>query len=84
MRISGKLHHIGTGRDHARTPVLMLVRDLRVRPGRESARSGQLTDRFGRYGARNGEVARRPPCGPPRVSDGAAAGPAAPQAPRLI
>ena len=29
--VSGELHHIGTGRDHARTPVLMLVRDLHVR-----------------------------------------------------
>jgi transposase InsO family protein len=31
LRIAGKLHHIGIGRDHARSPVLMLVRDLNVR-----------------------------------------------------
>jgi hypothetical protein len=30
LPISGKLHHIGIGRDHARAPVLMLVRDLHV------------------------------------------------------
>jgi transposase InsO family protein len=30
LRISGKLHHIGTGTENARTPVLMLVRDLNV------------------------------------------------------
>jgi transposase InsO family protein len=31
LRVSGRLHHIGTGREHARTPVLMLIRDLNVR-----------------------------------------------------
>jgi hypothetical protein len=31
LRASGRLHHIGTGRQHARTPVLMLIRDLHAR-----------------------------------------------------
>ena len=31
LRVNGKLHHIGIGRTHARTPVLMLVRDLHIR-----------------------------------------------------
>ena len=31
LRVSGRLHHIGIGREHARTPVLMLVQDLDVR-----------------------------------------------------
>lgn len=31
LRVNGKLHHIGIGMTHARTPVLMLVQDLRIR-----------------------------------------------------
>jgi Integrase core domain len=31
LRVGGKLHHIGIGRTHARTRVLMLVSDLHVR-----------------------------------------------------
>lgn len=31
LRVSGRLHHIGTGRENARTPVLMLVQDLNAR-----------------------------------------------------
>jgi hypothetical protein len=31
LRVNGRLHYIGTGHEHARTPVLMLVRDLNVR-----------------------------------------------------
>jgi transposase InsO family protein len=31
LRVSGKLHHIGVGTEHARTAVLMLVQDLHVR-----------------------------------------------------
>lgn len=31
LRIASKLHHIGIGRTHARTPVIMLVHDLNVR-----------------------------------------------------
>jgi transposase InsO family protein len=31
LRVHGRLHHIGVGRIHARTPVLLLVHDLHVR-----------------------------------------------------
>jgi len=31
LRLGGKLHHIGTGRTHARTPVLMVIQDLHIR-----------------------------------------------------
>jgi transposase InsO family protein len=31
LRLAGRLHHIGVGRTHARTHVLMLVQDLNVR-----------------------------------------------------
>ncbi len=30
LRHNGKLHHIGIGRTHARTPVLMLIQDLSI------------------------------------------------------
>jgi hypothetical protein len=31
LRVHGRLHHIGVGRIHARTPVILLVHDLHVR-----------------------------------------------------
>jgi transposase InsO family protein len=31
LRLNGRLHHIGVGRTHARTPVILLVQDLHVR-----------------------------------------------------
>lgn len=31
LRVNGRLHHIGIGRTHARTPVILLVHDLNVR-----------------------------------------------------
>ena len=31
LRVHGRLHHIGVGRTHARTPVLMLIHDLHIR-----------------------------------------------------
>ena len=40
LRINGKLHHIGIGRTHARTHVLLLVHDLQVRI--VDAATGQL------------------------------------------
>lgn len=30
LRVNGKLHHIGVGRTHARTHVILLVQDLEV------------------------------------------------------
>src|SRR6185312_8530010 len=31
LRVAGRLHHIGIGRTHARTPIILLVDDLDVR-----------------------------------------------------
>ena len=31
LRVNGRLHHIGIGRTHARTHVILLVQDLEVR-----------------------------------------------------
>ena len=31
LRVNGRLHHIGIGRTHARTPVILLIHDLDVR-----------------------------------------------------
>jgi hypothetical protein len=31
LGVNGRLHHIGIGRTHARTPVLLVVHDLQVR-----------------------------------------------------
>jgi hypothetical protein len=31
LRVNGKMHHIGIGRTHARTHVIMLIQDLNVR-----------------------------------------------------
>jgi transposase InsO family protein len=31
LRLHGRLHHIGVGRTHARTPVILLIQDLHVR-----------------------------------------------------
>ncbi|HVC68537.1 MAG TPA: hypothetical protein VND44_13150, partial [Acidimicrobiales bacterium] len=31
IRYNGRLHHIGVGRAHARTPVMLLVQDLHIR-----------------------------------------------------
>jgi len=40
LRHNGKLHHIGIGRTHARTPVLMLIQDLNIHI--IDARTGEL------------------------------------------
>ena len=31
LRVAGRLHHIGIGRTHARTPVIMLIQNLNIR-----------------------------------------------------
>ncbi|MFH5822828.1 hypothetical protein [Georgenia sp. AZ-5] len=30
LRYNGRLHHIGVGRAHARTPVVMVIQDLHI------------------------------------------------------
>jgi hypothetical protein len=40
LRLDGRVHHIGIGRKHAGTPVLLLVQNSRVRIS--DARTGEL------------------------------------------
>ncbi len=59
LRVSGRLHHIGTGREHARTPVLMLVQDLHVRI--INAATGELIRELDIDPARDYQPLGRPP-----------------------
>jgi hypothetical protein len=62
-RVNGCLHHIGTGHEHARTPVLMLVCDLHVRV--INAATGELIRELTIDPARNYQPTGRPPGPPP-------------------
>jgi transposase InsO family protein len=59
LRVSGRLHHIGTGREHARTQVLMLVQDLHVRV--INAATGELIRELVIDPARDYQPLGRPP-----------------------
>jgi transposase InsO family protein len=59
LRVSGKLHHIGTGHENARTPVLMLVQDLHVRI--INAATGELIRELTIDPARDYQPLGRPP-----------------------
>src|SRR5262245_33299309 len=59
LRHHGKLHHIGIGREHARTAVLMLVRDLHIRI--VNAATGELIRELTLNPARNYQPTGRPP-----------------------
>ena len=59
LRVGGRLHHIGTGRTHARTRVLMLVCDLHVRV--INAATGALLRELTIDPARNYQPTGRPP-----------------------
>jgi hypothetical protein len=63
LRVSGKLHHIGIGRTHARTPVLMLIQDLDVRV--INAATGELIRQLTIDPTRNYQPTGRPPGPPP-------------------
>jgi transposase InsO family protein len=63
LRVGGKLHHIGIGRTHARTRVLMLVSDLHVRV--INAATGELLRELTIDPARNYQPTGRPPGPPP-------------------
>jgi transposase InsO family protein len=63
LRLGGRLHHIGIGRTHARTPVLMLVHDLHVRV--INAATGELLRELTIDPARDYQPTGRPP-GPPK------------------
>jgi transposase InsO family protein len=59
LRVNGKLHHIGTGHENARTPVLMLVQDLHVRI--INAATGELIRELVIDPARDYQPLGRPP-----------------------
>jgi transposase InsO family protein len=63
LRAGGRLHHIGIGRTHARTRVLMLVCDLHVRV--INAATGELLRELTIDPARNYQPTGRPPGPPP-------------------
>src|SRR5215472_7654258 len=59
LRHAGKLHHIGVGRTHARTHVLLLVQDLRIRL--VHAATGELLRALTLDPDRNYQPTGRPP-----------------------
>jgi transposase InsO family protein len=65
LRHHGKLHHIGIGRTHARTPVLMLVRDLHIRV--ITAATGELLRELTLDPTRDYQPTRRPPGPQPKT-----------------
>ena len=63
LRVNGRLHHIGVGRTHARTPVILLVHDLDVRI--VNATTGELLRELTIDPRRDYQPTKRPP-GPPQ------------------
>jgi transposase InsO family protein len=63
LRAGGRLHHIGIGAAHARTPVLMLVQDLHIRV--INAATGELLRDLTLDPTRNYQPTGRPPGPPP-------------------
>ena len=64
LRHSGRLHHIGVGRTHARTPVIMLVQDLDIRV--VHAATGELLRALTLDPSRSYQPTGRQPGSPPR------------------
>jgi transposase InsO family protein len=65
LRIAGRLHHIGIGRTHARTHVLLLVQDLHVRV--VNAATGELLRDLVIDPARDYQPTGRPPGPAPKT-----------------
>ena len=63
LRHAGRLYHIGTGRTHARTHVLLLIQDLRIRV--IHAATGELLRQLTLDPTRNYQPTGQPP-GPKR------------------
>src|SRR5262249_5870900 len=59
LRHNGQLHHIGIGREHARTPILLLIQDLQIRI--IHATTGELLRELTLDPARNYQPTGRPP-----------------------
>jgi transposase InsO family protein len=64
LRHNGRLHHIGLGRTHARTPVILLVADLDIRV--IHATTGELLRHLTLDPTRNYQPTHQPPGPPPR------------------
>ena len=65
LRHGGKLYHIGIGRTHARTHVLLLVQDTHIRV--INAATGELLRELTLDPSKNYQPTRRPPGPPPRT-----------------
>ncbi len=65
LRVNGRLHHIGIGRAHARTHVLLLAQDLHARV--INAATGELLRELTIDPSRNYQPTGRPPGPPPRT-----------------
>ena len=63
LRHAGRLYHIGIGRTHARTRVLMLIRDLHIRV--INAATGEILRELVLDPDRNYQPTGRPPGPPP-------------------
>jgi transposase InsO family protein len=63
LRVGGRLHHIGIGAACARTPVLMLIRDLHIRV--INAATGELLRELTLDPAKDYQPTGRPPGPPP-------------------
>jgi len=66
LRHHGRLHHIGLGYEHARTPVILLVADMDVRV--INATTGELLRQLTLDPNRNYQPLGRPPGPPPRTT----------------
>jgi hypothetical protein len=64
LRHNGRLHHIGLGRTHARTPILLLAADLDIRV--VHAATGELLRHHTLDPTRDYQPLHRPPARPPR------------------
>jgi hypothetical protein len=65
LRVHGQLHHIGIGRTHARTPVLMLIHDLHIRV--INAATGELLHELNLDPARDYQPTGRAPGPQPKT-----------------
>ncbi len=64
LRVNGRLHHIGVGRTHARTHVLLLIHDLHVRI--VDAATGELLRDLILEPRKNYQGTGKPPGPPPK------------------
>jgi len=63
LRVAGRLHHIGIGRTHARTHVILLAQDLHIRV--VNAVTGELLRELVLDPTRDYQPTGRPPGPPP-------------------